>query len=484
MSASDPTSSAPENPSATTGFLARVALALTDWTEQWVPDAFVFALLATLVVIVAGVIFTPSSLPQIIDAWGHGFWELIPFTLQMALVIITGYVLATSQPVGKVIRRLANWPTTPRNAVALVTFFAMASSWFNWGFSLIFSAVLAREVARRVKGVDYRALAAASFLGLGSIWAQGLSGSAALQMATPGALQPQIRQIVAHGAMVPGGMIPFSHTIFLWQSLLSVAIEITLVTAVMWLVTPPAGRGKTARDLGITLGQSEIEPPPAISRPTPGQWLEHSPVLNWLIVLLGSTYLVRYFLQAGEPLNAINLNIVNLTFLLLGFLLHKTPARLMHAVQGATPAVWGVILQFPFYAGIAGVITSTHLSQRIAHAFVGISSARTFPAIVATYSAVLGVFVPSGGSKWVVEAPYVMAAAHELKVHLGWVVAAYDLGEALANLVQPFWMLPILGLFHLRARDVMGYTFVVFLVLVPVVLILVTLLGATLPYPL
>src|SRR5207248_1564685 len=218
-----------------------------------------------------------SRLPQVIDAWGKGFWELIPFTLQMALIIITGHVLATSQPVDGVIRRVAAWPTTPRNAVALVAFFAMASSWFNWGFSLIFSAVLA----------------------------------------------------------------------------------VALVTTVMWLVTPPAGRGKTARDLGIVLGKSEIEPPVAVVKPTPGQWLEHSPILNWLIVLIGGTYLVRYFMQAGEPLNAINLNIVNFTFLLLGFLLHKTPARLMHAVQGATPAVWGVILQFPFYAGIAAIITST-----------------------------------------------------------------------------------------------------------------------------
>ena len=473
-----------QNPSAETGLLARIALALTEWTERWVPDAFVFALIATLIVIVAGVAFTPSSLPQVIDAWGKGLWELIPFTLQMALIIITGHVLATSQPVGRVIRRMAAWPTTPRNAVALVTFFALTSSWFNWGFSLIFSAVLAREVARRVEGVDYRALAAASFLGIGSIWAQGLSGSAALQMASPGALQPQIREIVANNGMVPGGIIPFSHTIFLWQSFVSVIIEIVVVTAVMWLATPPAGRGKTARDLGVSLGQAEIEPSPPMEKPTPGQWLEHSPILNWLIVAIGGTYLVRYFMQAPEPLNAINLNIVNLTFLLLGFLLHKTPARLMHAVKGATPAVWGVILQFPFYAGIAGVITATQLSERIAHAFVGISSAETFPAIVATYSAVLGVFVPSGGSKWVVEAPYVMAAAHELKVHLGWVVASYDLGEALANLVQPFWMLPILGLFQLRARDVMGYTFVVFLVLVPVVLLLVTILGATLSYPL
>jgi len=479
MSRSDPTSSP-----ARAGLLARMALALTAWSERWVPDAFIFALIATLVVIVAGVAFTPSTLPQVIDAWGKGLWELIPFTLQMSLIIITGHVLATSPPVGKIIRRVAAWPTTPRNAVALVAFFAMASSWFNWGFSLIFSAVLAREIARRVSGVDYRALAAASFLGIGSVWAQGLSGSAALQMATPAALQPQIREIVAHGGIVPGGMIPFTHTIFLWQSLASVVIEIAVVTIVMWLVTPPAGRGKTAHDLGINVGPAENAEPARVDKPTPGQWLEHSPILNWLIVLVGGTYLVRYFMQTSEPLNAINLNIVNLTFLLLGFLLHKTPARLMHAVQGATPAIWGVLLQFPFYAGIAGVITSTQLSQQIAHAFVGISNATTFPAIVATYSAVLGVFVPSGGSKWVVEAPYVMAAAHELKVHLGWVVAAYDLGEALANLVQPFWMLPILGLFQLRAADVMGYTFVVFLVLVPIVLILVTLFGATLSYPL
>jgi short-chain fatty acids transporter len=156
----------------------------------------------------------------------------------------------------------------------------------------------------------------------------------------------------------------------------------------------------------------------------------------------------------------------------------------MASVQAATPAIWGVILQFPFYAGIAAVITSTHLNERLAHAFVSVSSPTSFPPLVAIYSAVLGVFVPSGGSKWVIEAPYVMAAAHELKVHLGWVVAAYDLGEALANLLQPFWMLPILGLFQLKARDVMGYTFVVFLALLPVVLLLVTLLGRTLPYPL
>jgi short-chain fatty acids transporter len=474
------------------GTIARLALALTDWTERWVPDAFIFALIATFLVCLAAATATTAALPEIVDAWGRGFWDLIPFTLQMALIIITGHVLATSQPMGRVIRAIAAWPATPRAAVALVTVFALVSSWFNWGFSLIFSAVLAREIARRVEGVDYRALAAASFLGLGSIWAQGLSGSAALQMATPGALQPQIREIVAHGGLVSGGLIPFRHTIFLWQSLLSVPIEIVVVTTVMWLATPPAGAGKTARDLGIDLGDEEPDPatkgegvgPSGQGPVSPGQRLEHSPILTWLVVALGGWYLVRYFRQAGEPLNAINLNILNLAFLLLGFALHRTPARLMRAVQAATPAVWGVILQFPFYAGIAGVITATHLNEQLANVFVRLSSRATFPALVAIYSAVLGVFVPSGGSKWVIIAPYVMQAGHTLRVHLGWIVSAYDLGEALANLVQPFWMLPILGLFRLGARDVMGYTIVVFLALTPVVIVLVTLFGLTLSYPL
>lgn len=465
------------------GVTARMALALTAWTERWLPDAFIFALLATVLVAGAALTTAGASATQVVDAWGQGFWELIPFTLQMALIIITGHVLATSPPAGRLIRVMALWPRTPRSAVAMVTVFALTTSWLNWGFSLIFSAVLAIEVARRLDDVDYRALAAASFLGLGSVWAQGLSGSAALQMATPGALQPQIRDIVSHGGLLPSGVVSFSDTVFLWQSLVSVIVEVAVVTGVMWLATPPVGRGRTARQMGIDLGDGVAKSPVESGPRPPGAWLEHSPILTCMVVLLGFAYLARYFQLAAAPLNAINLNTLNLAFLMLGFLLHRTPARLMRAVQDATPAVWGVILQFPFYAGIAGIITATHLSDRLATAFVSVSTAASFPAVVAAYSALLGVFVPSGGSKWVIIAPYVMDAAHTLHVHVGWVVSAYDLGEALANLVQPFWMLPVLGLFQLKARDVMGYTTVVFLALAPVVLFLLTVLGLTLSYP-
>jgi len=472
------------------GRLERLAARFTAWAERWIPDAFVFALVATFLVVIAswialrGAKGSLGAAREVVTIWGGGFWELLPFTLQMALVIITGYVVATAPSVNRIIVRIAEIPRTPRAAIALVAFFAMLSSWFNWGFSLIFSAMLAKEVARRVRGVDYRAVAASAFLGLGSIWAQGLSGSAALQMATPSALQPATRAIVEAKGQIPSGIIPLTHTIFLWQSLVSVVVEIAIVTVLVYLVAPRAGRARTAEDLGIELGRSplELEEPPR--KGTPGEWLEHSAIPSALFVLLAGGYLAVYFASSGQGLAALTLNTVNLIFLTIGVLLHRTPARLMRAVRDATPGVWGVLLQFPFYAGIAALIVKTHLNETIASFFVGLSTPRTYPAVVAIYSAVLGVFVPSGGSKWVIEAPYVMQAAHDLKVHLGWMVAVYDLGEALANLVQPFWMLPILGLFRLRARDVMGYTFIVFLVLLPVVLVLVTLLGATLPYPL
>ncbi len=473
------------------GPLARVAARFTAWAERWIPDAFVFALIATVIVVIAAYLKLFASKGaggaalEVVSVWGAGFWELIPFTLQMAMVIITGSVVATTRPVYRLIVKLASVATTPRGAVAWVALLAMVSSWFNWGFSLIFSAMLAREIARRVPSVDYRALCASSFLGLGSIWAQGLSGSAALQMATPSALQPAIRAIVAGPAnQVANGIIPLTSTIFLWQSLLCVAVEISVVTALMYFAAPSARRAKTASMLGLELGPSPLEADEPKGRGTPGEWLEYRPHLSVIFVLLAGSFLVSTFATAPEPLNALNLNTLNLGFLTLGVALHGIPARLMRAVKEATPGIWGVVLQFPLYAGLAALIVKTHLNEVIAGFFVSLSTKETYPALVAIYSAVLGVFVPSGGSKWVIEAPYVMQAAHDLKVHLGWMVAVYDLGEALANLVQPFWMLPVLGLFGLKARDVMGYTFLVFLVLTPLVLVLVTVLSLTLPYPL
>ena len=468
--------------------LERVALRFTELSERWLPDAFIFALLATVVVVIAGLTAGGGTPAGIAVIWGKGFWSLIPFTMQMALIVITGTVVATAAPVQRFIDRLAGMPGSDRSAVVFVAVIAMVTSWFNWGFSLVFSAVLVRAVARRLPSVDYRTLAACSLLGLGSVWAQGLSGSAALQMATPGMLPDGIRDVVANGGgaggMVSGGIIPLANTIFLWQSLLAVLVEIVVVAALIWFIVPTGTRVRTAADLGIELRERPAasgEPAPSRS---PGEWLEHQWWVNAIVVLLAGSYLLLSVMSAESITSAITLDRLNLFFLTLGFALHRTPARLMQAFRDAVPPTWGVILQFPFYGAIAAIITDTHLNAKIAGFFTAIATKDTFPALIAAYSAVLGVFVPSGGSKWVLEAPYVMQAAHNLHVHLGWMVAVYDLGEALANLVQPFWMLPVLALLGLRARDVMGVTFTVFVVLFPLVLILVSVLGATLTYPL
>src|SRR5262249_45237364 len=249
----------------------------TAFAEQWLPDAFVFALAATVVVFVAGLaIGVPAR--DLVQAWGQGFPDLLAFTMQMVLVIVTGYVVASSRPVYRLIWFVAERsPRSARGAVAMVTVFALSSSWINWGFSLIFSAVLAKEVARRRPGVDYRALAAASLLGLGSVWAQGLSGSAALQMATPKALPEPVRAIIARGGLVGNGIIDFTHTIFWCQGLVSVAVGRRVVTGVVGLAAPPGAHAKDAASLGIAI------PPPLDDDDdgegkTFGERLERSPL--------------------------------------------------------------------------------------------------------------------------------------------------------------------------------------------------------------
>ena len=479
-------------------WVARGALRFVALLERYLPDAFVFALVSTGVVLVAGLFSTQGALSPLLSAWGKGFFSLLPFTLQMALVIITGHLVASAPAVARLLHTLSAVPRSPRQAVAFVTLLAMLSSWLNWGFSLVFSALLAKAVARRFaergQAVDYRALAAASFLGLGSIWAQGLSGSAALQMATPGAVPDTLAHIVecghAHCASVasvgttPRGLLPLSHTIFLWQSLLSVVIEVLVVTGFLAWLSPVGAQAQTAAQLGIALSDPEPASVQAVRAPRPGDFLEHSPWLSWGIVALGTGYLIAYFAAAPRWLEAITLHSVIMLLLLLGTALHRTPARLQRAFAEATPAVWGVLLQFPFYGGIAGMLTATQLNERIADLFVGLSSRASLPPLIAVYSALLGIFVPSGGSKWLIEAPYVLSAAHRLHVHPGWMVAVYDLGEALANLLQPFWMLPTLAILGLSARHVMGYTALVFVVLLPLVLLLTWGLGLTLSYPL
>ncbi len=473
--------------------LARVALRFTAFTERWLPDAFGFVLVGTFVVFAVGLATgvdvqgrpadaaAATSGFGLVDAWGKGFWSLIQFTLQMAMIIIGGYAVAVSRPVARLIATLATVPGTPRAAIAFTAVVSMLTSYLNWAFSLIFTAILAKEIARVMRGVDYRALGAMAFLGLGTVWAQGLSGSAALQVASADSSPAAVQEVIAEGR--GSGLIPLTDTIFLWQGIAATAIVFVVAVAMAWLLAPSGDRAKTAEDLGITLRPLLRDEPDNVQR-RPGDWLEHSPVFTILIVGLGLWYLVNYFTGVeGNPLNALDLNTINLILILLALLLHWRPARLVDAVRDGAPAASGVLLQFPLYGGIFGMIAYTGLSKTIAGWLVNVSNEFFYPAVIAVYSCVLGIFVPSGGSKWVIEAPYVIDAANQLGVNQGWMVVVYDLGEASANLLQPFWMLPTLAILGLKARDIMGYTFAMFLVCFPVVLIAVTLFARTLGFP-
>ncbi len=447
---------------------ARLGMALADWSQRWFPDAFVFALSGLIVVFVAGSLMG-IAIRDLIKYFGDGFWSLIPFTMQMAIIIIGGYVVATSPPVHQLIRWLAGIPRTPRAAVAFVAFFSMATAILSWGLSLIFSGVLVREVVRNVRGIDYRAIGAAAYLGTGSVWALGLSSSAALVMATPAAIPTALLKI--------SGVIPLRETIYTWQSLATAGI-LMLAGVVVAYLSAPASSTKTAESFGVTEG---LELQKLEERRAPAEWLEYAPVLSVVVGALGMAYLVQV-LAARGPLAALDLNTYNLLFLMLGLLLHWRPRSFVRAVNNAVPATAGVLIQFPFYGGIFGIITLSPISRDLAHFFVSFSSTNTYPILVSIYSAILGMFVPSGGSKWIIEAPYVLQAAKDLHVNLGWVVQIYNTSEALPNLINPFWMLPLLGLLKVRARDLIGYGLVYFLVNSVLVLFFMWFFARTLPY--
>lgn len=457
--------------------LQRAALAFTGWAERWFPDAFVFALLALLMVVVAALCngSTPLSISK---AFGDGFWSLIPFTMQMVMVAISGYVVAVSPPMTKLIDRLAMLPRSGRNAIVMIAALSMVSSLLNWALSLIFSGLLVRALARRENlQMDYRAAAAAGYLGLGATWALGLSSSAAQLQANAASLPAPLLAI--------SGVIPFSQTIFLWQSMLLTAILIAVSMAIAWWSAPQHTQAQTAQKLGIDVTASV---PSTVTPTRPGEWLEHSPLLNVVVVLLGFGWLWQEF-QHKDPLIALSgLNTYNFLFLMIGLALHGRPHAFINAVTRAVPTTGGVLIQYPFFAALAAVLTTAigtegiTLSERLAHWFVAVSNSQSYPVLMGAYSALLGLFIPSGGGKWLIEAPYVLQAAIELKVHLGWAVQVYNAAEALPNLINPFWMLPLLGIVGLKARDVVGFSALQLLIHLPLVLGLLWLLAGTLEF--
>ncbi len=457
--------------------LQRFALKVSDWSEKWFPDSYIFALLGVVIVALAAMAIG-APIQSVALSFGNGFWSLIPFTMQMCMLIVVGYVVSVSKPVGMLIDKLAKIPTSGRNAIVMVAMVSLSVSLINWAMSTVLTALLVIALAKRKElNMDYRAAAAAAIIGMGATWALGISSSAAQLQANKASLPEPIYNLT--------GVIPFTETIFLPQSMIMTGVLIIVSIAIAFWSAPKGNSIKTIDDFSIGF-EDEKKQSPVQKRP--GDWLENSPILSILIVALGLIWMFNEFGKSNPIIAISSLNTYNFIFLMLGIALHGTPRNFLNAVSKAVPAISGVLIQFPLYGSIAFIMTSAmnaqdlSLSHYIAEFFVSIASKETFSIVMGLYSAILGFFIPSGGGKWIIEAPYVMQAAHDLKVHLGWSVQIYNAAEALPNLINPFFMLPMLGILKLKAKDVIGFTVTQLVFHLPLVLFLLWILGRTLTY--
>lgn len=421
--------------------------------QKFLPDAFIFAIFLTILTFILGIIFTHQGPLDMIVHWGEGFWSLLAFSMQMALVLVTGHTLALSKPVKKGLRSAASLAKTPTQAIFAVSLVSALACWINWGFGLVIGALYAMELARQIRDVDYRLLIASAYSGF-LVWHAGISASIPLTLSTSTA----DLQTMTAGAVTEA--IPTTQTIFApFNLIISFAIILTL--PLINKAMHPQGSDVVAIDPELLKMNNKQEEEAATIEvnETPADRIENSKIISLITGIFGLIYIVYYFSTKGFDLN---LNIVNFIFLILGILFHQTPRRFIAAVGEAVKGAGGIILQFPFYAGIMGMMVGKNadgasLASLISHWFVSISTPRTFPLWTFLSAGIVNFFVPSGGGQWAVQAPIMMPAGAALGVPAAKTAMSIAWGDAWTNMIQPFWALPALGIAGLGARDIMGF---------------------------
>ena len=423
--------------------------------QRYLPEPFIFAIILTVVAFIVAIPVCDQSVMEVVENWGNGVWSLLAFSMQMALVLVCGSALAAAPVVKRWVSRLASAPKTPAGAIAFVSAISSVACWLNWGFGLIVGAILAKEVARKLRGVDYRLLIASAYSGF-VVWHAGISGSVPLSMATAGdALTKATNGIVTEP-------VALDQTIFSIYNL-GIALGVIVVLVIVNALMHPNGNDVFVVDPSLleeccTECNKRVE--------TPAQKLESSTVLTWIISILGlSSLVIKLFLRGG----GLDLNSVIMLFLFIGLLAHKTPIGYVNAFTCAASGAAGILLQFPFYAGIMGIITGTgasgmSLAGEISDAFISISNKTTFPLLTFLSAAIVNVFVPSGGGQWAVQAPIMFPAGAQLGVDPAVTGMAIAWGDAWTNLIQPFWAIPALAIAKLNAKDIMGFCLIDLLV--------------------
>ncbi|MFC4543620.1 short-chain fatty acid transporter [Halosolutus amylolyticus] len=460
--------------------IERAGERIADVVERWMPSPFLFAIILSYVVFVVGMVVEGQGPSDMVLHWYDGFWAFLTFAMQMVLIIMTGFVIAYHPRVNDGLQRLAAVPNSPQQAVVLVGVVSMALAWIHWGFSLVVGAIFAREMGKAAyrKGIDvhYPLLCVAGYMGLGLTWHWGLSGSAPLLLATPG------NEFVELG--IVDGPVATSATIFSTYALTLTVLSIVFAAIVLYLLTPSARR---AEDITAYIPEAELfeasadggtgedavdEPTPETGSdggpddgPVPAERIDNSKLLGGIIALTGVAVVGWQFWTQG--LDALNLNVLNFAFLFVGIAIYTQPAVYRERFGEAAEAAAGIILLFPFFAGIQGMMTGSGLAETMAEGLLAVSSVDTFPVIAWLTAAVVNLFVPSGGGEWIVLGPSVLEAAHDLGVPTGQATMAYAVGDAHTNLLNPFWALPLLAITRIRAREMFGYAIAMLLALIP-----------------
>ncbi len=421
--------------------------------EKFYPDPFVFAILLSLVVFGAALGLTDAGPAQVVDAWGNGLSMLMAFIGQLSFTLVGSHALAHTDAVRNALTRIGKLPKTARSAYLLVTVVTALASLLAWAFGLVVGALVARQVAIQAKAkglrLHYALLVASAYAGF-VVWHMGYSSSAALFVATPGHALEELA----------GGVIPVSQTIFASWNLLTIAVTVVILPFVMAALRP-----KNQEEI-VEIPQAAVadyeRAQAAMDAPIQGtqtvaQKLENARWINLSIGLILVAYLARHFMAKGLDLN---LNIVNWTFLAAGLLLARSAVHYVKLIANASLTVGQIILQYPFYAGIMGMMIGTGLVSVIAGWFIAISSAATLGFWAFLSGGLINYFIPSGGGQWSVQGPIFLEAARTLGTDPAVIVMGVAYGDQWTNMIQPFWTIPILAIAGLHMRQIMGYTFI------------------------
>lgn len=439
--------------------LRKLSHMLNFGMDRVLPDAIVLAFLLTFVTFVMGLVLTDSGPLDMVVYWGEGFWGFLSFSMQMAMIIATGYIVSEAPPIKRALISLCK---IPKNGVQGVVFIAVASAvlgWISWGLGLVAGAILARSVALNLRKVDFKLYVAVAYTGAITTGLFGISGSEFLLVNTPGYFMEEML-----------GLIPLSQTVF--ETSLLIAQVLGLIIVVPLLAALIHTKPKETPEMDAAILDRFLEQEKAAlalksnrkskKEMTFAERVDNSPVTTLVIGIGGLVYLVYWFATQGFNLT---LDIMNFLLLIVGILCHGSPRNLLTACEEGVRSAYGVLIQFPFYAGIQGMMGASGLVAIIANAFATHSTATSFPFLCYFCMAIINFFIPSSGGIFMVAGPALGQAALDLGVEANKFLISFTAGETISNIIQPFWAIPLLGIAGLKMKDIMGYCIIFFVVL-------------------